>query len=106
MSKLIVFEPVEDGRDFCIRLAGSGLLRRFGEDVSGKMLSQLYGGKSFENYRENLLMALTGGDFHAVDVRVTQGPNLLFHIEYIFLPVLSFDGNQIWVVAGVFYFNS
>lgn len=105
MSRLIVFEPVENTDDFRIRLAGTGLLRRFGMDVSGRVLSEVYQGGAFKSYSTNLRTALTTNTPLIVDVKITQGPNQLFHLEYVFLPVLSHDGSQPWIVAGVFYFE-
>ena len=104
MSRLIVFEPVEDNADFRIRLAGTGLLRRFGKDVSGHALSEIYQGGTFTSYSNNLRATLTKNAPLIVEVRITEGPNELFHIEYVFLPVLSYDALATWVVVGVFYF--
>ena len=41
MSHLVVYEPLDGGRDFRARLAGTSLLRRFGRDISGSKLSEL-----------------------------------------------------------------
>ncbi len=104
MSRLIVFEPIEHGADFRIRLAGTGLIRRFGKDVSGQLLSELYQGGTLKSYVSNLHATLTKNAPLIVEVTITEGPNELFHIEYVFLPVLSYDAKETWVVVGVFYF--
>jgi hypothetical protein len=105
MSRLIVFEPVDNNADFRIRLAGTGLLRRFGKDVSGHALSEIYQGGTFSSYSNNLRTTLINNAPLIVEIRITEGPNQLFHIEYVFLPVFSYDGLQPWVVVGVFYFE-
>jgi hypothetical protein len=105
MSKLHVFEPLAQNADFRIRLAGTGLIRRFGSDVSGRALSELYSGPVFEDYRSNLAATIESGTPMVIDSRVSQGPNELFHMEYMFVPVLSHDGTQTWVLNGAFYFG-
>src|SRR6202012_1954162 len=42
LRHLILYEPLEGGHDFRIRLAGSANLRRFSRDVTGMRLSELF----------------------------------------------------------------
>jgi len=104
MSKLNIMEPMADG-DFRVRLAGSGLMRRFGEDVTGRMLSTLYDAQSFQNFSAGLRSALDTGVPHIVDVRIKTAAYKHLHMEYICLPVKSYDGLRDWVLTGAFYFD-
>lgn len=42
LENLMVVEPVEDGRDGLVRVAGTSLRERYGREVSGKRLSTLF----------------------------------------------------------------
>lgn len=74
-------------------------------DVSGRVLSDVYQGGTFHSYAKNLRATLNSQTPLVVEVEITKGPNTLFHIEYVFLPVLSYDASQTWIVVGVFYFE-
>jgi hypothetical protein len=104
MSKLNIMEPMADG-DFRVRLAGSGLMRRFGEDVTGRMLSSLYDAQSFQNFSAGLRSTLDTGVPHIVDVRIVTEAYKHLHMEYICLPVKAYDGLRDWVLTGAFYFG-
>ena len=41
LRNLAIYEPIEDGRDFRFRLAGTAFMRRFGRDVTGLKLSEI-----------------------------------------------------------------
>jgi hypothetical protein len=105
MSRLSVLEPVEERRDFRFRLVGSGWLRRFGRDVSGLRLSELYQGASFEHYVSGLAAVLESGRPNIVDVRIKSRLREMHHVEYVELPVESADGAQVWALTGAFHFD-
>lgn len=105
MSKLSVLEPVGEQRDFRFRLAGSGWLRRFGRDITGQLLSELYTGASLDHYLDGLHAVLATRRPNIVDVRVTSRLLEMHHMEYVELPVANAEGDRLWVLCGAFHFG-
>jgi hypothetical protein len=104
-SSLQVVEPIDGGRDFRIRLAPSGLLRRFGSDVTGKTMSELFDDQQFARYADGLRQILRTRQPTTLDIRVLENGHETMHIETIGLPVKSPDGKSDWILAGTFYFG-
>jgi hypothetical protein len=100
LRNLAIYEPVGD--DFRMRVAGTGLVRRYGCEVTGLLLSQLYEPQAFKRQRENMERVQQGEALFA-DVRVTRGARLQLHYEALQLPVRSPDLSQAWVLGGFFY---
>src|ERR1700712_1302149 len=54
MSGLCIYEPLNGGMDYRLRLAGTALRRRFGIDPTGKRLSELFEDVQFEYHRAQM----------------------------------------------------
>lgn len=102
LRSLAVLEPVDDGRDFRVRVAGMALVRRYECDVTGLMLSQLYEKDAFVAHRAGLHLAL-GGAPQFFDVEISHKARVLLRYEALQLPVLSPDRGRTWVLSGYFY---
>lgn len=105
MSKLSVLEPNADQSDFHFRLVGSGWLRRFGRDIKSEWLSSLYDPSAVDHYRAGLRKVLNTGEPTFTDVRVLKDRLEQHHIEYIELPIASFDGTMPCILIGAFRFE-
>ena len=88
LSNISIWEPRESGEDFFVHLAGSATQIRFGEDITGKMMSAVFDPFSFDLWRDGFNAVLK-----------------LLHLEAIGLPVLSADQSARWVLLGMFYFR-
>jgi hypothetical protein len=99
LRNLAVYEPVE--ADFRVRLAGTALVRRYGCDITGLLLSQLYESAAFACQRKALMRAMDGPTFH--DVKITRAGQVDLHYELLQLPLLSPDRAQRRVLGGFFY---
>lgn len=104
LSSLVLFEPVDGGEDWRVRLAGAALLRRFGRDVSGKCISVLYPADHFLILRSRAIGVLKSNAPHVDDVVIRSSERTLQHFETVHLPVYAPDGVSLWDMAGYFYF--
>jgi hypothetical protein len=102
LRNLMIFEPAADGSDLRVRLAGSALLRRFGRDVTGLMLFDLFAGAQFERHRSQMADMLIDGEPFFRDVARKKGRNNRLHFEVLGLPVRSESGAP-WALTGTFY---
>jgi hypothetical protein len=102
LRNLAICEPVDRGADFRVRLAGTGLVRRYGCDITGTMLSQLYDPQTFQRCLATLTHAMNGIPSFW-DVKMMHRGKVELQFESMLLPVRSPDLSQIWVLGGVFY---
>jgi hypothetical protein len=102
LRNLAIYEPVESGADFRVRVAGTALVRRYGCDVTGLLLSQLYEPRAFEGQLGAMTKAANGAPMFC-DVRVMRAGRLELQYESLQLPVRSPDLAQNWVMGGFFY---
>ena len=105
MSHLVVYEPLHEGEDFRARIAGTSLLRRFGRDISGSKLSELFERNAFEAQRDDLRTLLRTGKPCVLEVKATVDGYPALHFEIVALPVLAPDGKTPWVLSGLFYYD-
>jgi hypothetical protein len=105
LRNLIVFEPVEDGCDFHVRLAGTALLRRFGRDISGAKLSEIYTPAFFQRRRDWLIETIAGARPVMHRIEMQQGSRKPLGFELIYLPVLAPGRRTQWVLGGLFFFE-
>jgi hypothetical protein len=105
LSSLVLFEPIDDGGDWRIRLAGAALLRRFGHDVTGSLISKLYPHDHFEIIRSRAAGVLEMNKPHTDDVVIKNSERTLQHFETVHLPVYAPGRAARWDMAGYFYFE-
>ncbi|HEY1630899.1 MAG TPA: PAS domain-containing protein [Rhizomicrobium sp.] len=105
LRNLILYEPLDGGRDFKIRLAGSALIRRFDCDVTGLKLSEVYDRAHFE-CRGDAMRGIIANDAPQIhDVKFVARGSTELHFEVMGLPVLSAGGTAVWVLGGLFYYD-
>jgi hypothetical protein len=105
LRSLILYEPLGGGCDFGVRLAGSALIRRFGCDITGLKLSELFAPESFANYRAAMAEVLDGDAPVGLDVTLTAKGRMQLHFEVLGLPVWAADRAATWVLGGLFYYD-
>src|SRR5215469_11369966 len=103
LRNIALFEPVDDHADFRMRLAGTAFMRRYGRDVTGLKLSDIYDAKTFEEERANLLEISDKKYPEIFDVKVTRAGRVFQKFEALRLPVLSPDRRETWVMGALFY---
>ena len=105
LSSLVLFEPVNDGEDWRVRLAGAALLRRFDRDVSGELISALYPRDHFLILRGRALAVLQTNMPQVDEVEIRNSERRLQHFETVHVPVYAPDRSARWDMAGYFYFE-
>lgn len=104
LSRIVVFQPVENGRDFKVYLVGGRVRHRFGRDITGELLSQLYSAEQFpQRLACHQAILATGAPSAALITYRLKGAEVL-KLELLRLPVVAPNGVDRWVLAFVFYF--
>ena len=105
LRNLAIYEPLEDCRDFRARLAGTAFLRRFGRDITGLKLSEIFQDVGFERHRAKMADIVRSGEPQAIDVKLQRRNRTLLHAEALRLPVQSANRTNTWVLSGLFYYD-
>jgi hypothetical protein len=103
LRNLAVYEPVDLGKDYRVRLAGAAFMRRFAKEIGGLRLSEFVRSDNFQDHRMNLCKAIVVGAPIIHDVRVMRGEKTLAEFETLHLRILAPRGATSWVLGGVFY---
>jgi hypothetical protein len=103
LHSIMIHEPLADS-DFQIRIAGSALRRRYGMEITGRKLSELFG-PDFEPQLAWTRHVLATGEPCILDVKEQRLGQTRLHREVIVLRVLAPGRATHWVLAGVFYFD-
>ena len=102
LRNLAVYEAIERGMDFRVRIAGTAFYRRFGEDVTGKRLSELFDARMFKAIRARLNSTLASARPTSVEIERMQGGNS-GNFEILMLPVSAPSRTAHWVLVGMFF---
>ncbi len=105
LRNLVLYEPVDADADFRIRVAGTALMRRFGRDVTGLRLSEIYSPRNFELRRAAMLAVIATSKPHCVDVKLAGDRRVFLRFEALRLPVWSPNRLSAWVLGGFFCFE-
>jgi hypothetical protein len=103
LRSLALYEPIEGLADFRVRLAGTAFMRRFGKDVTGLKLSEIYDPPSLAVQRGNLAEVIASNEPFIWNVSVARDSRQFLRYEAVRLPVLSPDRKERWVMGGIFY---
>lgn len=103
LRNLAVYEPLQNGNDYRVRIAGTAFYRRFGRDVTGERLSDLLQGTDFAATCSLLADVVESGQPLFIDVERAHGSRPPVRFEGAFLPVLAPDRSPGWILAGLFF---
>lgn len=105
LRNLALYEAVDGASDFRVRLAGSAFIRRFGQDVTGFKLSQIYSPQNFAWQCADLRAVASGDAPHIADVTLVRDSRTVLRYESVRLPVLAPDRVSVWVLGSLFCFD-
>ena len=105
LSHVIVHEPINGGSDLKVRVAGTAVRKRFGHDITGETLSQLFPTPSFPARLQSVLTAIDTGAPQFADCQLSSGSLEILHSELVILPILAPDRVSKWALSIVFFFN-
>lgn len=103
LRNLAVYEPVDGGQDYRVRLAGAAFMRLFAQEISGLKLSQFVTSDCMEDYREEFSCVFEVGAPVLHNVRIMCGEKTHVEFETLHLRILAPRGIAAWVLGSVFY---
>jgi hypothetical protein len=98
---LVVFEPIAG--DFRYRLVGSILWERFGRNIMGLSVSEVYDAQMAKSLNAFLSKAIDLQLPVCLRVNVTGALGDVFRPEAILLPIKASNGTTHWILKGLFY---
>jgi hypothetical protein len=104
LPAISLYEPRDGGRDFHVRLAGTALRLRFGRDITGLNLSEVFKGRSFDDYAGRMRRVLTDGEPFMLDLRTAHDGLTQLRFEWLGLQVFSPDCRHPWIMTGHFLY--
>ncbi len=105
LKNLLIHEPLPDGSDTRVRLAGTAVKRRFGSEVHGTMFSDLFPPNEFRHHLAGALDVVRTGVPVVVDSSLKRGALVELHTEIVILPILDRDATTPLLLVGFFYFR-
>lgn len=104
LSHLILWAPIEGGRDYVARHMGETLRARFGGYVVGRRMSELLSPEIFAYHLDSNKRLIAEGNAGLLDVVQSHNGFDYLHYELVVLPATSPDRRDKWIVVGAFYF--
>jgi hypothetical protein len=105
LSSILIWEPVQDGSDMRVRLAGASLEKRYGYDVKGRLMSEMFPPEAFVDHLRETMSVIKTGKSAIIEARLRAGTVEKMHIEVVLFPVFAPDRKSKLVLTGTFYFN-
>ena len=105
LRSVVVCEPLPDGSDLKLRLAGANVRRRFQGEIKGSLLSQIYPGEDFSHHLSASIDVIRSGKPSTFDTSLKRDGIQELHSEILVLPVTAPDLKAAWVLIGMFYFS-
>jgi len=105
LSSLMIYEPMSGDGDFRVRHAGTSFQQRFGMEITGKRMSELFPPEDFRDHAEGLRGVLKSGRPLVLGSRVSAGVVEKMHLEIVVLPVFAPNRVDKWALVGIFYFR-
>jgi hypothetical protein len=102
LSHMMIVEPITDVTDGLIRLAGTSVRSRYGCEVSGKHLSDLYSPTALQQHLAHLREVRDAGEPLVLEATVPRNEALPLVFDEIILRALAPDLVSMWNVVGVF----
>lgn len=105
LSRIVVCEPLPDGCDYRVHLAGGTINQRFGHDIAGEYLSEIFDDPSEFRVRLNgLNEALDSDEPRMMRIIYHAGSVELLRHEIMVLPVTAPNGRDRWALVFALYF--
>ncbi len=104
LSHVTIYEPLADRSDFKVHLAGSGMRHRFGRDITGETMSEIYSPSDFPVRYKTLLEVIAHNEPRMMRIIHRAGTVDVLKIELFQIPVVGPNGLDRWALTFVFYF--
>jgi PAS domain. len=104
LSRVAVYEPIRDGADFRVHLAGSTLRRRFSRDITGETLSSLYNAADLPPRLKTMQDIMRDGEPRLLRIVHRASSVEILRIELLQIPVVAPNGIDPWIMVFALYF--
>ncbi len=105
LSRIIVHQPVENGADLKVRVAGDGIRHRFGMNITGMTMSAMFPTPDFAARRESVMKAIRDDKPQFADCLLAVGELEMLHTELVILPVVTANRLDRWAMTVCSFFN-
>jgi hypothetical protein len=105
LGNIALYEYCGDSKDFRVRLAGFSFMRRFGRDITGRLLREALPGEVHARHCAAFLSVLETGVPFSLDVKIRSPERPLMHFEILALRATASDGCTALLLSGQFYFE-
>ena len=105
LKRIIVHEPIDSGRDLKVRLAGGAIRQRFGREITGAMLSQLFPTPELPIRLQSVMTAINEGVPQFADCVLSGGSTEMIHTELVILPVFAPNQTSKWAMTVCCFFE-
>ncbi len=104
LSHVAIYAPLADASDAVVHLAGSGLRQRFGRDVTGLLMSEIFSPEDFMVRLASMLNVIKTGEPRMAQIVHHAGDIEVLRLELFALPVTAPGGIDRWALTFAFYF--
>lgn len=106
LPNIAICEPLGAWADARVRIAGSILTQRFGRNIAGSLIRELYNSdpESGEMLLEGARQAQETRQPSLLSTRVVSNKIEVMRFEVVALPISSPDGLTPWCMVGIFRF--
>jgi hypothetical protein len=104
LGNILVYEMLKDRPDARVYLAGANLRRRFGRDITGLLMSELFTPDAFKVRFDALTTVLASGEPRLAEIVHTSGDIQVLRLELLALPAIAPNGVDRWALTFAFYF--
>lgn len=94
LSSMIIWEPVGDWLDARVRLMGSSLYFRFGKDVKGMLMSELFSAGEMQKHFGMLRRCMLERKPMFMHSCMTSGDVEVMQLDLVVLPIWDADGKS------------
>ena len=105
LGHIAIYEPVDGRRDFRVRLAGNSVRGRYGSDIKGKLMSELFDAEAFAYNCAKAKEVLLSHQMMIFEADLSQFGITRRTYEVVLLPVLAPDQSSKWMLCGIFRFD-
>ena len=105
LKRIIVHEPIDGGRDLKVRLAGGAIRQRFGREITGATLSQLFPTSDLPIRLQSVMTAINEGIPQFADCALSGGSMQMLHTELVILPVFAPNQTSKWAMTVCCFFE-
>lgn len=108
LSHILLWEPIDGGADYVLRLCGEGLRLRFGDGAVGKRFQDVIGPEvvpAFLDIGRKMLAkdSVACFDMNLMRKEPVDGRSEL-HFELVIFPIWSHNRTDRWILNGAYYF--